>query len=941
MCLFLLLMLFCDVCFGQQRGGGTLQGQVVDQLGAVIVDADVTLSRQGFQPSTKTNSQGGFSFAGLLPGRYSIRVTAEGFASYENKVLDITAETRVLSIQLLVSRPTQEVTVTTDLRLYVDADNSATMLVLRGAAIDALPDGPGGLEAALQLLTARAGNIRGPQIIVNGFANTALPPKKSIREIRINQNGFSAQYDQPGLGRVEILTKPGTETVQGGFYSNFNDGSFNSRNPFAPERPPIRSRLYGAQLSGPVIPKHASFYIDSQRSENDDNAVVNATVLDAAFNPVPFNRAILTPRRFTSASPRLDFRINESHTLIARYAYLRGNLKQMGIGDFSLPSRAYQDRDLNNTFQLTETGIIGRSLINELRLQYVEDQRRQDAESGQPVLRVPQAFVGGASELGRSSERRTVVDLDNNMMWATGSHAFKLGIRGRRIYVANVSPANFAGTYTFAGRVAPQLTAAGDIVYDSEGQPVLIPITTLESYRRTLLFQSRGLTPEAIRELGGGAAQFSIAAGQAGQAVRQYDLSAYFQDDWRIVPNLTLSGGFRSEGQNNIYRRADFAPRVGIAWSPSTSKDAKLVIRAGTGFFYDRVNETLVLQSRRFNGITQRQYVVSDPGILDRFPEVPPIETLGSFLTPATITRLSDRTRAPNLMQSTLGLERGLPGNISVSANYIYSRSVHMLRSRNVNAPLPGFTARPQLGVGEILQYEASGHGKQNQFVFNLTQRLGHRLSYYGTYIFTRAFSDTDGPATFPANSYDLAAEWGRSMQDIRHTFYWGGWITAPLKIELTPTVIVRSGTPFNITTGFDLNNDTLYTERPAFAAAGSGGDTVVTNYGRFDLSPAPGQHIIPRNFGLGPRFFTTHLKVSRTFNMTPSSNSPTPAKHNVTMTMAVQVQNLFNHANPDVPAGNLSSPQFGRSYSSVGDFGFGSNPAGNRRIEAQIFFGF
>ena len=938
MALLLTLLVSC-VCFGQQRGA-TLQGQVIDQLGGVIVDADVTLSRQGFQPATKTNSQGGFSFSGLLPGRYSIRVTAVGFAPYENKVLDITAETRVLSIPLRVSGQAQEVTVMTDLRLSVDVDNSATMLVLRGAAIDALPDGPGGLESALQMLTARAGNPRGPQIVVNGFSDSRIPPKNSIREIRINQNAFSAQYDQPGLGRVEILTKPGTDTVQGGFYSNFNDERFNSRNPFAPERTAFQSRLYGANLGGPVLPKHASFYIDAQRSENDDNAVVNATVLDATFNPIQFNHAILTPRRFTTASSRLDFRLNQSHTLIARYAYLRDNSKNMGIGDFSLPSRAYQSRTLDHTFQITETGIIGQSLINELRLQYVEDQRRQDAESNVAVLRVPQAFIGGGSEIGRSSERRALLDLENNMIWATGNHAFKAGFRGHRIFLTNVSPQNFAGTYTFAGRLAPQLTAASNVVYDNDGRAVLIPITTLESYRRTLFFQDQGLSPAAIRDLGGGAAQFSVAAGEAGEAVHQYDMSAYLQDDWRIVPNLTISGGFRSEAQNNIHRRVDFAPRVGIAWSPSTSQDAKLVIRAGTGFFYDRVSENLVLQSRRFNGVTQRQYVVSDPAVLDRFPETPAVETLGSFLTPPTITRLSSEIRAPYLMQTNLGLERSLPRSISVSANYIHSRSVHTLRSRNVNAPVPGSTARPQPGIGEIMQYEASGNGKQNQLVFNLTQRLGHRLSYYGTYIFTRAFSDTDAPGSFPASSYDLAAEWSRSLQDIRHTFYWGGWITGPFKLEITPTIIVRSGAPFNITTGLDSNNDTVYAERPSFATANSGDDVVITNYGRFDLSPAAGQ-MIPRNSGRGPRFFTTHLKLARTFNMTPTSNSPAPAKHNVTMTMAVQIQNLINHTNPDVPAGNLSSPQFGRSYSSVGDFGFGNNAGGNRRIEAQIYFGF
>jgi hypothetical protein len=102
-----------------------------------------------------------------------------------------------------------------------------------------------------------------------------------------------------------------------------------------------------------------------------------------------------------------------------------------------------------------------------------------------------------------------------------------------------------------------------------------------------------------------------------------------------------------------------------------------------------------------------------------------------------------------------------------------------------------------------------------------------------------------------------------------------------------------------------------------------------------------PGQQPVPRNFGTGPRFFTTHLKLSRTFSVNPAANSPAPAKRNYSLTLAVQVQNVFNHTNPDVPVGNVGSPSFGRSYWSVGDFGFGSNSSGNRRIEAQIYFGF
>jgi Carboxypeptidase regulatory-like domain/TonB dependent receptor len=932
-----LILLMTPFCFGQ-RQGGSLQGQVRDQLGGVIVRAAITLTSSSFHGAIQTDRQGNFAFSGLAPGRYSLRATADGFLPYESKTIDVTTETRVLSIELRVAGQSEQVTVSADMRLAIDADNSATMLVLRGPTLDALPEGIGGLTAALQLLTARAGNPRGPQIFVNGFSDGRIPPKKSIREIRINQNAFSAQYDQPGLGRVEILTKPGTDTIQGGLYSSFNDASMNSRNPFAPERLDSQSRSYGANLSGPVIPRHASFFADFDRAENHDNGVINATVLDEKLNVIPFNRSVLIPQSRSSIGPRLDLRINERHTLVIRYAFSGARMNNQGIGDFSLPSRAYQFKTRRGTFQLTHSGIYGRTLINETRFQYLMDHTQQTASSGLPVLQVPQAFIGGGSEIGKASDQRNGLEAGNDTMWVAGNHALKMGVRYRHTYLSSVAPSNFAGTYTFAGRFAPQLNADGTVVYGPDREPVIIPITTLESYRRTLLFQRQGLSAAEIRQLGGGPAQFSIAAGKASETVKQSDLGIYWQDDWQVVPNLTLSAGLRYEQQTHIEHH-DFAPRIGFAWTPSTSKDAKLVVRAGSGFFYDRVGENLVLQSRRFNGINQQQYVVSDPAVLAQFPAVPAVETLSSFALAPAVTRLSDTLRAPYLMQTNFGLERALSSSINASANYVYSRSLHVLRSRNVNAPLLATNSLPIPSLGPIFQYESSGSSRQDQLILNATQRFG-RLTYYGTYIFSRAFSDTEGPSSFPASSYNLATDWGRSLQDVRHTFYWGGWITGPLRLDIIPTVVMRSGVPFNITTGLDTDGDTLFTERPAFATSNSS-NVVTTPFGRFDLSPMPGQPFIPRNFGRGSRFVATHLKIGRSFNVTPPSNSPSPARHNASLTFTVQIQNLFNQTNPDVPAGNLSSPLFGRPYSSVGDFGFGNNPGGNRRIEAQIYFGF
>ena len=116
----------------------------------------------------------------------------------------------------------------------------------------------------------------------------------------------------------------------------------------------------------------------------------------------------------------------------------------------------------------------------------------------------------------------------------------------------SVSPANFGGSYTFAGGLAPRLDAGDQVVLGADGLPELIEISSLERYRRTLLFGRRNLTPSEVRALGGGATQFSIAAGEPGVRVHQTDVGLYVQDEWKLRPNFTLSPGLRYENQTNV-----------------------------------------------------------------------------------------------------------------------------------------------------------------------------------------------------------------------------------------------------------------------------------------------------------------------------------------------------------------------------------------------------
>jgi hypothetical protein len=1000
-----IFVLFCSkVGFGQQSSA-TLRGQVADELGGLIVGASVTVAdASGVEKTATTDDEGRYSFSSLAPGRYTVRVFAPGFALYENAEVEVAAgRTDPLNITLPVAIEEQVVTVQEEAEINTDPDNNAGALVLRGADLDSLPDDPDALADALQALAGPSTGAEGSgEIFLDGFSGGRLPPKESIREIRINRNPFSAEYDRLGYGRIEIFTKPGTDKFRGQAFFNFNDEALNARDPFAPERASFQRRRYGGNLSGPIVSKRASFFFDFQRNESDDNEVINAVILDPQLNPVPFGLAVVTPRRSTTFSPRVDWQLNPTNTLVARYSYERTRRENSGVGDFSLLSRAFDTSSTEHTLQLTETAVINQKIINETRFQYVRARSLSEGDDSEPTVRVLDAFTGGGSQVGLSFNNEDRFELQNYTSWTMGNHSLKAGARLRHTRLTDASPQNFAGTFTFAGGIGPQLDANNQPVLDSAGQPVFVPITSIERYRRTLLFQQQGLTPTEIRALGGGATQFSIAGGNPLAEVTQTDFSPFIQDDWRVRPNLTLSLGLRYETQTNIDSNLDFAPRVAFAWSPGgggNQRQQTTVIRGGFGIFFNRVAQNLTLQAERFNGTNQQQFVVTadNPNgldVLNLFPAVPSLADLAAFSLPQTTRTLAPDLRSPYTMQTAVSVERQLPYRITLSASFISARTLHVLRSRNVNAPLPGTFVpgvpgsgvRPFPGLGNIFQYESSGVFNQNQLIVSLNNRFSRKFTLFATYTLNDASSDTDGAGSFPVNQYDLSTEYGRSSQDIRHRLFLGGQINAlPWGIRLNPLVTINSGRPFNITTGRDTNGDTLFTERPAFATDLSKPGVVITRFGAFDPNPLPGQELIPRNFGTGPSFFTVNLRTSKTFSFGEAPSAATGAQGGggggrggrggggggggrggrggfggggggeafggggdaagrYNLTFSVNVNNLFNHTNAGTPVGNLSSPLFGESTSSAGRFGFGGgggNQAGARSVELQLRFSF
>jgi hypothetical protein len=1010
-----------------QQARGTLRGIVKDELGAAIVGANVTIiDPSGTAKTTVTNGEGVYTVPALAPGKYTVIVAAQGFAPSDETEVNVAAGQRqTFDVTLKVTIEEQNVTVAAETPLSTESTNNANQTLITGKDLDALPDDPDELAAALQALAGPSVGPNGGQIFIDGFSGGRLPPKDSIREIRINQNPFAAENDQPS-GRIDILTRPGTDKMRGTMFFNFEDESLNSRNPFSNSRTPYQVRQYGGNLGGPIVAKKASFFIDFQRRETDDNELVRGTMLDENLNPVGFGFGVVTPRRNLTFSPRIDYQLNTNNTLIARYSFNRTRNQNSGVSGFSLPERAYDTASTQHNVQITETAVLNASMINETRFQFTRNRNEIFGNNTIPTLNVSGAFISGGSQVGEVLTTNTSWELTNFLAWQRGNHALKFGGRLRGVSISDSNPNNFGGTYVFTGAFVPTLDASNNPIFS---EPIFVD--SLERYRRTLLFSGAGfnLTPEQIRARGGGASQFSISAGDPLATVKQIDAGVYAQDDWRVRPNLTFSFGLRYENQSNISSLLNFAPRLAVAWSPgaaNSTRPPKMVIRAGGGVFYNRFSENNTLQANRFNGVSQQQYSISErpiyenvngvltfvgatPTPLDAFYNPAPnnIPPTASLTANRQITwQVADTLQTPTVYLGGMQVERQLPYRFTATVGLFSIHIRHVVRARDINAPLPGsITAlnpigtRPLGNIGDIYQYESSGKFDQNQFFIAFNNRFSRTISFFSSYSLSKTQNDTDGQGggLFPANSWDLSGEYGRAAFDVRHRFTFAGTITLPWQqISLNPFIMVTSGRPFNITTGQDTNLDRQFTERPSFAPAGADcndPNIACTAFGNFNRNPAPGEPLIPRNYGEGPGFFSVNMRISKTWSF--GSTGASAANRNnqnqqqagggggrggrdgrggagaggnqvripgggggsamgmggqrggpgggipglggggaaegkrYSMQLSLNFSNLFNHVNLSTPVGSLSSPSFGESLGLGGGFGGFGGPGG------------
>jgi hypothetical protein len=986
-----LLLLLSASSLSAQTVAGALRGQVADPTGAVIPAASVIMTPATGSPIVvQSDGQGMYEFKTLAAGKYTLTVAATGFSVYENDNVVITTQPLRLNITMAIEVETQKIQVSdTAPTVDVNPTNNAGAIVISGKELEALPDDPDELQSDLEALAGPSAGPSGGQMYIDGFTAGQLPPKSSIREIRINQNPFSAEYDQLGYGRIEIFTKPGTDNFHGQLLVIGNDSAFNSPNPFAGAEPPYDTTQFSGNIGGP-IKKNASFFFNIDRRNINELTAINTPVLGPApnFDEEQLAESIPNPRQRTNLSPRLDWALSKNNTLTARYQYYRDTETNNGVGLFDLPSQAYHSESTEQTLQLGDTQVIGSKIVNETRFQYLRDVSIQNPGDTNPVVSVIGNFTSGGNGSGNYNDGQNHYELQNYTSLIHGNHVLKFGGRLRASQDTNYSQGGFNGTFTFSSlnqptNVPPLPSPTAPCTIGSNPP---CPISLL--YAEQVLNGQVSGTPYAT--------QFSYTTGLPTIEVTYFDFEPYIQDDWRVRPNITLSAGLRFETQNAIHDHGDFAPRLGFAWGVrGRNKPPVVVIRGGYGIFYNRFGSGQILQADRFNGLVQQQFIINNPTC---FPGVDVPLTSFSGCGPTTsgesaTYQISPTLHAPYTLQGAVSVERQVTKSATLSVTYLNSRGFDQFITVNANAPYPG-TPCAALGVtsslptcatvsgGNLYRFVSEANFKQNQLIVNTNIRVGTKLQLFGFYTFGYANSDTSGVSSFPSNSYDISQDWGRASFDVRHRLFLGGSLALPYLIRLSPFMVAWSGAPFSIMSPIDENGDFLTNDRPGFVSSTTcpantapQGTVYCTQLGTFDASGAG--KLLPINSETGPAHFALNLRLTKTFGIGPKIKSATSnqgqggpggggggrgggggprggplfgggggfntssnSDRRYNLTLGVGARNVFNNVNVANPNSVLGSRFFDVSNALQGG-PFSQGSSANRRIELQATFAF
>lgn len=764
--IFALTLVVLNATFSQtQPRSFSITGTVQDPSGDVIPNANVALNVGGAKvQSTVTDSSGAFKFNQVQPGTYQINVRYEGFEPTAVPLEIASRPPGLLRIVLPVAGLHHETTVSGDsIQVSSETSDNQNNNSLTGQALSNLPvfdqDYIGTMS---RFLDSGSIGTSGATLVVDGMEVNSLGVSASaIKEVKVNNDPYSAEFSRPGRGRIEVITKSGSAEYHGTFNFLFRDYHLNARDPFALMRPPEQRRIYEGIFTGPVRgSKQTSFLLSVNRSEEDLEAVVFAR---GPSGDIQEN--VAAPARNLLVAGKINHVFSDTHNISLFYSYQNRSNRNQAVGGIVLPESGTISALTEHEIRINDQYFFSTKLLNQCRFLLGHYDQPTTSLSAAPRIIVADTFIGGGAQ---NDQLRTEshFELTDILSYTSGRNTIKAGIDipdfSRRGLDNNI---NFGGTFYFA---------------------------SLQDYiaRHPFSFQQQ--------------------QGIGRMIFYEKIIDFFAQDDLRVRPNLMITVGMRRDWQNYVDDNNNLAPRFSFAYAPSAG--GKTILRAGVGFFYDRTGPRPIFDILQLNGERLRLYVLPNPG----FPD--PLGAGGSLTAqPVSVTRTDPNLHIPYTIQYSFGVERQLQKSTTVAVTYIGSRGVSLFRSRDLNAPPPtNYLTRPDAGFGVIRQIESSGNSRSNALEVSFRGNVTSHFNGMAQYTFSHANNDTNGIGVFPANDYDLSGEWARADFNRRHRFEFLGTVNPGKLLSLGVALSAYTGAPYSLTTGRDDLNTGIANARPS-----------------------------------------------------------------------------------------------------------------------------
>jgi hypothetical protein len=813
--------------------GVTLSGSVQDQTTAILPGAQVILLASGGQVTVQTaatDGAGTFHFDRVPPGDYEIRAEFPGFKSASVKVRVGARPPSPVTIVLPLEGLTQEIAVNggDGTTVAANAASNLNAISVDANTLDDLPmldqDVVGTLS---RFLDASAISTNGATLLVDGVEVNVLGLSASaIQQVKINQDPYAAEYMRPGRGRIEIITKPGGKQYNGTMNLRFRDSIFYARNAFAATKAPEQRRIAEGTFGGPVGSlKKTNFLLSGTIDSEANQSIVFADTINGIFQ-----QNVATPYQRLILAGTLNHQQGDKNTQSIRFSHRDEKNTNQGVGGTTLPEAGTNHEDREDEATFSNQTVFSPRLLNEARMLFGVEREPRRSLTGAPRVVVLDAFTGGGAQ-NDSLRTETHFTLVEALTYSPERHVVKVGVNipdwSWRGYDDRT---NIAGTFYFSN---------------------------LTDYQNARPYSF-------VQQVGNGHVTYL-----------ERVVGFFAQDEMHLLPNLSLAAGLRYDWQSYVHDANNVAPRVSMAYAPGGS--SKLVIRAGSGLFYDRIGPNPVLDALRFNGVRLLRYVIEDPGY-------PVALTPGQPLAaqPPSIVQFAPNAVVPSMLQSSVGVERELRPKTTVGVTVIRTRGYDLFRSRDINAPAPpSFASRPDPALGVVREIESAG--TRRAFVLETTFRTTiRRISGTVQYSEVRNSDDTGGVGWMPPNSYDLSGEYASSDGERRHQLESYGSANLRQWGNFGVSLEASSGRPYSLTTGRDDFNTGTANARPAGVA---------------------------RNSLRGPGFFNFDLRWSH-------DTTFVEAGRKVTLTAGIDAFNVVNKVNYSNYVGNESSPFFGQPIS-------------------------